>query len=180
MKTFNYDLLQQVMKKTGYVMPPEIMDPEAMPPDGQMQQAPVDPEQVAQMAQQALDQGAAPEAVAQALLQQGVPQELVMQIIGPLLQGQQSGSGGPQEGGGSEPQEQQEAPPPLDITALAMEEVKKEKMKQTRTPEDRFLTLEKKVEVLTDIVQGMAETLAKSASDRTVTEGELYALQYMD
>jgi hypothetical protein len=87
----------------GEAMPQEQMQEQAM---GQEQQGGQDQmmQQLAGMVAEALQQGMAPEQIVQMLVQQGVPQEVAIQVVQMVMQ--QMGGGAPQGGPGQQYQPQ--------------------------------------------------------------------------
>lgn len=157
-KKFDYNLLQEVrsmysgepLKKNAFVPPPQVQDQQNQ-------------DQVMQMVQQGVEQGVPPEQIAGQLQQQGVPPEVIDQAM--------------QQVPPPEP-----PPPPPDIREVMTAKVEEEKRKlleQRATPEDRIFTLEKKVDVLTDMVQELIGGMPpKQSCDKQYYESILGNLKY--
>lgn len=181
----NTELLYRV--KQAYVAPPtEFVDPASalqMPPQEQQQAPPQDagapqnPEQVAQIMMEGIQQGMPMEQIAEALAQQGVNPQLIAQV-GQQIE-QQMGQQGGQQGGQQAPTEEPASQEPLDIRTKVHEEIQAEKKRRNIPPEDRLDVMERQLNYLIDIVEGLVNggSMPKEASDHTYIQATIEALK---
>jgi len=165
MKKLNYQLLKEVQaqyKKQAYVPPPEYGQPqqEPYPPDqmGMQQSEITSQEQLIQMVQQGLSQGVSPEEVMSTLIQQGVPAEVVSQVVQDVmgqLQQTQPESASQSQQPAQPPQSTQASIAPISIEEEAKKKVDIQLKKDKLSPEERFLMIEKKVEILTELMENI-------------------------
>lgn len=165
MSTMNYEMLNEVRKmyKKSYVPPPSPQQPpmggqppmpsQGVPMGGQppmpSQGAPMEAQQVQQIIQQELQAGKPMEEIVGTLLQMGVPQELLQQILQPQAEAPAT----------SEPAEE---PKRLeDIMNERVEEERKKRKEKMLTPEERMDVIENKLATLTEVIQELVDSSAQ-------------------
>jgi hypothetical protein len=181
---FDYNLLASVRRQMGtqqkraFVPSPQMEQQMGQQMGQQGQQGQQEPQQAPQQGgpqvgdlvkifTDGIQQGAKPEEIIQAMASKGVPKQVLEQVVAQAQQAMGGQTPGPTDGGGdpnaaggdpNAPQEDPAAAPPIDLQAEMQNAIKseRERIKALNSPpEERIMALEKKVEILTNILQDM-------------------------
>lgn len=159
----DYNLLKEIrqdfgLEKKAYVPPPFDQSLESTMPPGGPQYAEgtgvadpmIDPEQIKQEIQQAMQNGTPPDQLFQSLTARGVPKETLQQIMQELEQGQQ---------GGEQPQPQQGQQPPQ-VSNEELIQMAEQAEKNGKSPEE-FVKELMSSGISKEQIQAVVEEMAK-------------------
>ncbi len=163
MNKLDLSLLNEVrygLEKVAYVPPPPFLNPELAQEQnqGSGQENPQQAlEQVSQAVQQGLSEGVPPEQIQTDLANSGVPPEIIQQALGSVMsQGQNIGPSTPSS---IQPPGASVGGESMDIKKMMEDSIREEKERRQIPPEELLLIHDKKIEVLTNIVQNLADAI---------------------